>query len=661
MPGPMHSWLYVQDTSGLAYEVINGARTFGYLANPALAINGLSACQSFGTCATYPFKPYLGQTIPGYVTIPNVNSNYLSTPDAAALDIVGDLTIVAKVAPTSWAAGGFQTIVGKWSTASNLSYLFSINSASGLTFQWTTGGITPLSLASSVAIPGIVAGQAKWVAVTFDVDNGAAGRTARFWWSNNGINWNLIGTPQTSATATSIFSGTSPLFLGVNTATTERMNGNIYDVSIRTGFDPTTFAPVVIPGAAEKFHFSGYELTNAAAATFVATSGQTVTVNKSGSPQTTITPVQACGSWSAQTYSTPALDPAPWYNVAYPQSADALGMLVEDWTGLDDAHITRPTTPWGGYGGGASLGSIAATGRTMKVNLFLFGRTEEAVEYLFRWLAATLTGVCATCATESMLVRRYCGSTSNLWDGVAEIRQVGLIEGLKWEAEPFTGGSCTFRRASFTLMAGDPCMYSQEITPTPDGSDINANLVTCLGTDSPTNELRAICRPLCTEVAQSCRTTRAFTVSSLGVTGPIVTWSNNQNQYSYPMRAVVRADPGTVGIAPNPCGLPILGEIYVRALPPYAQLRWDVVGRTVEVIDSTTGGWAPGWAYIDGNDPPIGRFFAAGCGKAYVIMEPATLCADFISGTTWTLDGLTFNPPAYPSVSLAVGERLSCP
>jgi hypothetical protein len=297
----------------------------------------------------------------------------------------------------------------------------------------------------------------------------------------------------------------------------------------------------------------------------------------------------------------------------------------------------------------------------MKVNVFLFGRNEQAVEYLFRWLGSVLTGVCATCATESLMLRRYCGSTGDLWDGVVEMRNVGLVEGLKWEAEIQTEGNCYIRRASFALMAGDPCMYSRELDVAPDADDVTANLVTCLGTDSPTNEDRAICRPLCTEIAQSCRTIRAFTTSGLGAMAPIVTWNNSQNQYSYPMRAVVRADPGDVGTSPNPCALPILGELYVRPLPPYAQLRWDVIGRTVEFLDSSTGGWAPGWAYIDGNDPPIQRFFAAGCGKAYLIMEPASLCADFISGTTWTLDGLTFNPPAYPSVTVAVGERLSCP
>jgi hypothetical protein len=661
MPGPIQSWLYLRDRSGAAYEIINGARTRAYLSNPALAVPGIDPCQTYTglSCPTYPLRPYLGPTIPGYVTIPNVNGNYLSTPDAAALDITGDMTIVAKVAPVSWTAGGFQTIAGKWSTASNLSYLFQINSSGGLSFSWTTGGVTPLSANSSVAVPGTAANVPKWVAVTFDVDNGASGRTARFWWSNNGVNWSLIGTPQTSATATSIFSGISPLILGVTTSTTERFVGNIYDVSIRTGFD-TAFAPVAVPGAAEKFHFSGYELTSAVFSSFSATSGQTITVVKGGSPQTSITVVQACGSFLPMTFSTPTADLAPWYNSGYPQSADALGFAVEDWTGLDDGHITRTSTAWGGYSGGSVLGAIAAAGRTMKINLFLFGRSEAAVEYLFRWLAATLTGVCSSCATDSLMVRRYCGSTGNPWDGVAEMRNVGLVEGLKWEAEINTDGSCYVRRASFALMSGDPCMYSNDTAVPSDGSDLTpASLASCF-TTTPPKPTRAICRPACSEVKSPCRLTRAFTVNPMAAMAPIVTWTNTMTQYSYPFRAIAYADPALVGPG-NPCGLPILGEVYIRPIPPSAAVRWDVVGRRIEYKDETTGGWASGGSMIDPNDPPEQRFFALPCGKGYIVMEPASYCATPNGGSSYTLDGITYNPPSYPTVSVSMGERMSCP
>jgi hypothetical protein len=106
--------------------------------------------------------------------------------------------------------------------------------------------------------------------------------------------------------------------------------------------------------------------------------------------------------------------------------------------------------------------------------------------------------------------------------------------------------------------------------------------------------------------------------------------------------------------------MPILGELYVRPLPPSSAMRWDIAGRRVEFKDSTTSGWADTWVYVDANDPPQRRFFALPCGQAHLVMEPASMCATFVSGTTYTLDGLTFNPPAYPTVAIEMSERLSC-
>jgi hypothetical protein len=296
----------------------------------------------------------------------------------------------------------------------------------------------------------------------------------------------------------------------------------------------------------------------------------------------------------------------------------------------------------------------------MKINVFLFGRSEEGVEYLFRWLASTLTGVCSTCATESILVRRYCGNVDDLWDGVVEMRDVGLVEGLKWEADVVTGGSCYLRRASFSLIAGDPCMYLNDEEVDEDDADVTqTNLVTCFGAVDP-DPARYVCRPTCHEVASSCRTIRAFEVEPAYAMAPIVTWENTMGQHSFPFRAITYADPGGIG-ASNPCGLPILGEIYVKPLPPGAALRWDVIGRNIEYRDHTTGGWAPGWSYTDPNDPPERRFYALPCGRGLVVMEPATLCAEFVSGTLWRLDGIDYNPPTYPTVTVRMGERISCP
>lgn len=363
-------------------------------------------------------------------------------------------------------------------------------------------------------------------------------------------------------------------------------------------------------------------------------------------------------SWWPIQFDTPTTDPAPWYNANYPHSADALGFYIEAWTGLDDGHVSRGSTPIGG--GGTLAGPLSAEGRIMKLNVSIFGRSNEATEYLFRWLAATLSGVCSTCSTSSIMIRRYCGIPEDPWDGVAQLRRVGLKEGLKWEAELVERGACYFRRASFTLEAGDPCMYLPDSDREVHVDDQDANLAACLDTLTLDPE-REFCRPACSELSNDCRTIRTIDVDPLGAMGPVVTWENTENSYTYPFRAIVYHDPHGTGAQPNPCGLQVLGEVYVRALPPSASARWDVTGRVFEYRDVSTGGWVNGAAYLMPVDPPYRRFFALPCGVSQLVMEPASACAEEVDADTFTLDGVTFDPPRFPTVSMKLSERLSCP
>ena len=57
----------------------------------------------------------------------------------------------------------------------------------------------------------------------------------------------------------------------------------------------------------------------------------------------------------------------------------------------------------------------------MKLNVILFGKNEAAVEYLFRWLATTLSSVCSSCEVDSLLIRRICPTNGDLWQGVARL------------------------------------------------------------------------------------------------------------------------------------------------------------------------------------------------------------------------------------------------
>lgn len=373
------------------------------------------------------------------------------------------------------------------------------------------------------------------------------------------------------------------------------------------------------------------------------------------------------GDWEVLSFSTPAADNAPWYSPNYPESGDALGFYVEEWTGLDDRHVTRAATRYGTPRGGATLGAVGNQERVMKLNIFLLARTEQAMDYLFYWLASVLENVCGSCETDTILTRRFCGDFDNPWAGVVEMRNVGLVEGLGWEADLIDQGPgrCMIRRASFALTAGDPCMYLSEGTPVITETALSGDLGDLILNDSNYSLTRQPCRPSCSELRASADLGAYWSFDiedAIGVKAPVITFSNTSDEFVFPFRAIIYADPNGIGVTPNPCGLLKLCEIYVRSMPPDSRLQWDIAGREIYFHDIGTGGLQPSYAFIDANDPPIPRFAALGCGTYHLALEPATLCVERVgvSGHVFEWQGLTFSEPAYPSVEIIVQERISC-
>lgn len=86
------------------------------------------------------------------------------------------------------------------------------------------------------------------------------------------------------------------------------------------------------------------------------------------------------------TYSTPSNDLAPWYDPAYPESADAAGVWIESISGFDKLG-SRDITP-------TVDGSIASrrnlSPKTLTVTAWLGGSTCCSTQYLYRWLQSKL-------------------------------------------------------------------------------------------------------------------------------------------------------------------------------------------------------------------------------------------------------------------------------
>lgn len=154
-------------------------------------------------------------------------------------------------------------------------------------------------------------------------------------------------------------------------------------------------------------------------------------------------------------------DTAPWFDGSV-ASTEALGIWVEEWTGMDGGHHTRSTTTRGARPGGATFGPISHRHRAMKVNVLLFASTERGMTHLARWLESTLLNACDLRSTAQMWVREHCPADDNYDDGVLLLRDVVLIEGPTDEAPPIPEARTLVRRKSFSLAAGDPCLYGIE-------------------------------------------------------------------------------------------------------------------------------------------------------------------------------------------------------
>lgn len=205
----------------------------------------------------------------GYVRLNGVTGNFLSVPDANALDITGDLDVRVQVAMDDWTPGAFQTFIGKWNETTQKSFIFDVSTTGTLRLVTSVDGSATTVNASSTVAPTIADGQPLWVRVTLDVDNGASGRDITFYTSTNGTTWTQLGTTVTQAGTTSIFNSTAPVTIGSYNTTSNTITGNFYRAQVLNGIGGTTVLDVNIA--------TDYRSSNQSF--FTATTGQTVTVN----------------------------------------------------------------------------------------------------------------------------------------------------------------------------------------------------------------------------------------------------------------------------------------------------------------------------------------------------------------------------------------------
>ncbi|WP_199572764.1 hypothetical protein [Streptomyces murinus] len=208
-----------------------------------------------------PYYGQIGRNTPLRVSVntgsvaldlPGGAGDYASTPDAAALDITGDLDIRIDASLANWILASYPSsgqptyprteLIGKFASTQR-SYALSIIQGRPY-LEWSVSGSTSIAAWCLTGLPLTTSGRLA-LRATLDVDNGAGGWTATFYTapSING-SWTQLGNPIVSSSgATSIFSGSSTLKIGDATHLTfSPAMGRVHAAQVYNGINGTLVA-----------------------------------------------------------------------------------------------------------------------------------------------------------------------------------------------------------------------------------------------------------------------------------------------------------------------------------------------------------------------------------------------------------------------------------
>ncbi|MFE0801080.1 carbohydrate binding domain-containing protein [Streptomyces sp. NPDC058812] len=208
-----------------------------------------------------PESPYFGQigrntpvrvsVLTGSVALdlPGGDGDYASTPDAAALDITGDIDIRVDATLANWCLPDYPStgetafpqtnIIGKDDSGARSWVLSTRKSRPYL--EWSSNGSFITNGAMATAdLPLTTSGRIT-IRATIDADNGASGHTVTFYTAPTLAGpWTQLGDTITGSGTTSIHAGTAPLRIGdAKHLDNTRAIGLVHAAEIRSSIDGT--------------------------------------------------------------------------------------------------------------------------------------------------------------------------------------------------------------------------------------------------------------------------------------------------------------------------------------------------------------------------------------------------------------------------------------
>lgn len=171
--------------------------------------------------------------------------DYASTPDAAALDITGDIMLWCYGALDDWTSGAIQALVSKWDeTADERSYRLIVTATGELGIEWSTDGTAGTLESENTTNPiDVDDGDLIALMVTLDVDDGSGNHVVTFWRAaTDDLQWTQIEALTLSGT-TSIHSGTADLEIGSSEGgTIDLAAGQVHSAAVVDGINGTNAA-----------------------------------------------------------------------------------------------------------------------------------------------------------------------------------------------------------------------------------------------------------------------------------------------------------------------------------------------------------------------------------------------------------------------------------
>lgn len=205
--------------------------------------------------------PYYGKLLPrkrcrlqadwgAYLALPGTSTSGAFTLDVAALDVTGDIDLRVRVA-ADWTPAADSALIAKATLTGQFSYSLALLTSGALRLAWTTSGaLGTVVTADSTGGVGAADGAVRWVRATLDVDNGAGGKTVKFYTSaddthdHTAVSWTQLGSTVTTAGTTSIYSGTAVASVGILGDGSSPLTGAVYAAAILSGIGGTAVANV---------------------------------------------------------------------------------------------------------------------------------------------------------------------------------------------------------------------------------------------------------------------------------------------------------------------------------------------------------------------------------------------------------------------------------